>query len=176
MKNNKNCTYRIYLASLKKSSIPILFKWINDKEDVLFNAPYRAIPMKEHLNWFRSITKKRKDLIIYGIYLKDSNKLIGTCQLHSISPLHNNAELQIRIGDKKERNKGYGTEVVKLLIDFAFDKLHLHRIHLHVFSTNSRAIRTYEKNGFIKEGLLREAALINNQYIDIMLMGILNKK
>ena len=113
------------------------------------------------------------DSVIFGIRLLESNRLIGSCQLHSINHVHRSAELQIRIGEPFQRGQGYGTEAVRLLLDFAFKDLNLHRVYLHVFSTNAAAILIYKKVGFVHEGLLRKAAHIDGAYVDVVVMGIL---
>jgi len=102
-----------------------------------------------------------------------SERAIGSCQLLNINWVCSCAELQIRIGNNELHGKGFGSEAVKLLIDFGFKDLYLHRIYLHVFITNTRAIRAYEKNGFIREGILRESAYIDNKFVDVVVMGLL---
>ena len=154
------------------ADLPIMFNWINDREQVLFNAPYKPVTEEQHKSWFESL-QQRGDIVIFGIRLLESNKLIGTCQLHSINFIHHCTELQIRIGEPTQRGQGYGTEAVRLLMGFAFKDLNLHRVYLHVFSTNAAAIRLYEKVGFVHEGLLRKAAHIDGAYVDVVLMGIL---
>jgi len=85
------------------------------------------------------------------------------------------AELQIRIGDAADRGRGVGSEAVGLLLRFAFDDLNLQRVQLHVFADNAAAIRVYEKAGFVREGVLRQAAHIGGKYVDVVLMGILRE-
>jgi len=70
-------------------------------------------------------------------------------------------------------NKGLGTEAVRILIEFAFGELNVNKIKLQVFSFNKRAIRSYEKNGFKIEGVLREEVYRNGQYYDEIVMGLL---
>lgn len=162
----------IMLTQLIPEDLPLLFSWINNREQVLFNAPYHPVHEGQHRAWFESI-QQRKDLAIFAIRLCESDQLIGTCQLHSIDPIHRTAELQIRIGEIAQRGHGFGSQAVRLLLDFAFKDLNLHRVYLHVFATNTPAIRTYEKVGFLHEGLLREAAYIDGCYVDMAVMGIL---
>ena len=81
--------------------------------------------------------------------------------------------MQIRLGEAEERGHGYGTEAVRLLLDFAFKDLNLHRVYLRVFVTNEAALRVYEKVGFVREGVLREAAYIDGKYVDVAVLGIL---
>ena len=128
----------VALTPLTLADLPILFEWINDRELVLFNAPYKPVSETQHRAWFEDI-QQRDDVVIFGIRLLETDKLIGSCQLHNISYVHRSAELQIRLGDAAERGRGYGTEAVRLLLKFGFQDLNLQRIYLHVFSTNAAA-------------------------------------
>jgi RimJ/RimL family protein N-acetyltransferase len=163
---------RIALQPLRLADLPVLFDWINDREQVLFNAPYKPVSEYQHRAWLEAV-QQRTDLAIFGIRLLETDKLIGTCRLHSIDAVHRSAELQIRLGDVAARGVGCGTEAVTLLLQFAFRDLNLHRVVLHVFSSNAAAIRVYEKAGFRREGVLRKAAHIDGEYVDVLIMGIL---
>jgi len=165
----------VALTPLSTDDLSTLAAWINEREQVLFNAPYKPVHEEQHKAWFQSI-HQRNDLVIFGIRLLHDNKLIGSCQLHGINHVHRSAELQIRIGDTSQRGQGYGMEAVRLLQEFAFKDLNLHRVYLHVFSTNKAAIRLYEKVGFVREGLLRQAAYIDGRYVDVVVMGILREE
>lgn len=168
----QNGKTKVVLSPLVLADSNLLWTWINDREQVLFNAPYKPVHENQHQVWFESI-QKQDSVVIFGIRLIETNKLIGTCQLHSIDPVSRAAELQIRLGEVGERGKGYGTEAIRLLLQFGFSDLNLNRIYLHVFSANTPAIRVYEKSGFIREGLLRQAVYIDGRYEDVILMGIL---
>lgn len=162
----------IALTPLRLTDRSVMFNWINDRQQVLFNASYKPVSEGQHQDWFEAI-QRRNDVAIFGIRLLETDKLIGSCQLHSINYIHRSAELQIRIGDLSERNKGYGTDAIHLLLNFAFKDLNLNRVYLHVFETNERALRFYEKCGFIKEGVLRQAAYIDGHYLNVLVMAIL---
>jgi RimJ/RimL family protein N-acetyltransferase len=84
------------------------------------------------------------------------------------------AEIGIVIGEKDFWNKGFGTEAMRLMVDYGFSTLNLNRIHLHVYETNPRGIHCYEKVGFQQEGRLRQAHYLEGRYIDILAMSILN--
>ena len=118
--------------------------------------------------------KKRFDLVIFVIEHNASGHAIGTCQLFNINWRHRSAELQIRIGDQRFQNQGLGSEAVQLLCRFGFDDLNLHRVYLSVFQNNKRAIGAYRKCGFVEEGVMREAAFIDGQWLNVMLMGLHN--
>ena len=164
---------RVRLRPLQKTDASLLYEWITDRELVIHNAPYFPVSESDHEAWIERMMTKRSDLVIFVIEEIASEKAIGTCQLLNINWIHRSAELQIRIGDVAYQGKGYGTEAVRLLYQFGFTDLNLHRIYLHVFADNLRAIRAYEKSGFGQEGVLREATCIDGEWGDVIVMGLL---
>jgi len=162
----------IVLAPITRADAPVLFQWINDRDLVLLNSAYRPVDEPTHVAWLSGLSQRR-DRVVFAIRLQRGRRLIGVCQLNGISDVHRCAELQIRIGDARWRGRGFGTEAVKRLVDFAFKDLNLHRVFLHVFRTNERAIRTYARAGFHVEGILREAAHVDGRYRDVLVMATL---
>jgi RimJ/RimL family protein N-acetyltransferase len=162
---------RVRLSPLRSTDSATLFRWINDRELVELNAPFRRVARAQHDKWFSAI-RKRKDVAIFAIRLTESDRLIGSCQLHSIDATHRSAELQIRIGEADALGRGYGVEAIRRLVAHGFRKLKLHRVWLRVFVTNRRAVSAYRKAGFRKEGLMRDAALVNGRFVDVVVMGI----
>jgi len=170
MDGNKIC-----LRPLKQNDTELLYQYITDRDLFIQNAPYYPVSESDHRKWIDSMMHKRNDLVIFVIDEIEAKQAIGTCKLFNINWRHRSAELQIRIGDDNFRGKGLGTEAVNLLCSFGFDDLNLHRIYLHVFETNKRAFRTYEKCGFKPEGLLRQAAYIDGKWLDVHIMSMLRK-
>ena len=162
----------VVLGPLMDADLPVLFRWINEPDQVHWNAAYHPVSETDHRQWFDSV-RRRNDISIFAIRTLSDKRLIGSCQLHHIDPVHRSAELQIRIGDQDERGRGLGTDAVTQLLRFGFDDLNLHRVYLHVFANNAAAIRAYEKAGFRREGVLKEAAHIDGRYVDVVAMGIL---
>ena len=166
---------QVALAPVTAEDLPFLFSWINDRETVLRNAPYKPVHAGAHRQWFESV-RQRTDVALFAIRLLADDSLIGTCQLINMHTIHRNAELQIRIGVAQQRGKGYGGEATRLLLNHAFKDLNLHRVGLHVFADNAAALRMYEKAGMRREGVLREAAHIDGRYVDVVEMGILRSE
>ena len=168
----RKTTGRVMLTPIRMADAPALFTWINDRDLVLFNAPFHPTHEASHLDWVRGLSK-RKDLVAFAIRTRPANKLIGVCQLTGINQVSRSADLQIRIGEAAGRGKGLGPEAVDALVRFGFNDLNLHRIALQVFATNTRAIKAYENAGFLHEGTLRDAAFIDGKFVDVRVMAIL---
>lgn len=81
--------------------------------------------------------------------------------------------MAIGIFDPQLLWKGLGSEAIRLLLRHAFQELRLHRIGIRVLAYNTRAIRAYEKCGFVIEGREREAAFVNGAWHDDVMMGLL---
>lgn len=86
------------------------------------------------------------------------------------------ANIGIWIYEKRNWNKGFGTDAMKVALEFSFDYLNLNRIELSVYPSNTRAIRVYEKLGFKQVGQLRKSRFMNGEYKDVVLMDILKSE
>jgi RimJ/RimL family protein N-acetyltransferase len=113
--------------------------------------------------------------VLFSIFDK-AEKFIGICGLHNLRDIYHSAELRILIFDKDAVGKGIGTEAVKLLVDYGFNRLNLHRIWLGVNADNERAVKCYLKAGFKEEGRLREDIFYHGKYADAVRMGILRSE
>ncbi|KPN96882.1 GNAT family N-acetyltransferase [Lysinibacillus sp. ZYM-1] len=110
----------------------------------------------------------------FGIFQKNNDELIGTIQLFQI----NRGSLQNAIIgyflDKEQNGNGYATEATKLIVEFAFDILKLHRIEAGVMPHNIGSIRVLEKSGFHKEGIAKKNVKINDSWEDHQVLAIIN--
>ena len=101
-----------------------------------------------------------------------TDALIGSCGLMDVDQCNRSAEIGIVIGDKTYWGKGYGTEAMRLLLDYAFRYLNLHNVMLRVYSYNPRGVACYEKVGFKAIGRRRGAITRNLAVHDIIYMDI----
>jgi RimJ/RimL family protein N-acetyltransferase len=163
---------RVTLGALLDADIALLFDWINERPEVVTSAPYHPVHYSNHMDWFDAI-RVRDDAVIFAVRTIDEDELIGYCQLHSIHPIHRSAELQMRIGNPAARGKGYGPEAMRLLMMHGFEDLNLWRIYGSAFVTNERALNADRKAGFTFEGRLRDAAFIDGEFVDMVVMSIL---
>ena len=149
-----------------------LFYWRNDRALLRLTGEYQPISEAAHDQWMDSVVK-RADMFIFVILERGENRPIGYCFLSNVSPVHRNAKLGIAIGEADHRDKGYGSDALRGLVDFGFRDLNLERIWLDVFTDNARAIHVYEKLGFCHEGSLRRHYFVEGRYRDALVMGLL---
>ncbi|EIM26231.1 GNAT family N-acetyltransferase [Microvirga lotononidis] len=102
-----------------------------------------------------------------------TDRLIGEVRLDRIDRQDRRASLAIGILDPQCLGKGLGTQAIMLVLGHAFHDLKLHRIGVRVLAYNTRAIRAYQKCGFQIEGREREAAFVDGQWHDDVIMGLL---
>lgn len=109
----------------------------------------------------------------YAVILKEEERLIGNASIMDIQQMHQRAEIGLFIGEKKDRRKGYGQEIVKLLVEYGFNYLNLNNLMLKVFSGNKVAINTYKKCGFKEFGRRIKCYYVENKWHDEIYMEIL---
>lgn len=163
----------VYLAPLSKDHLAQFAVWMNDFSVTDYTGRSHAIVTDEaEMAWYEN-TQKTGECIMSIIKI-ENDELIGNIGFHKIDHLNRYAELGIMIGENKNRSKGYGTEAIKLLLDFGFNYLNLHNITLTLLSANERAKRCYEKAGFKEAGRIKECRFLNGKYYDRIYMQILS--
>lgn len=166
---------RIRLRKMSNEDVLIYHTWRNDMEVMQYTNPSLDVfTYADTERFVNSVVESHnsKGYIIEEIH---TNKPIGVTSLINIDYVNRNAECIIDIGDKDYWSKGFGGEAFKLLLDFAFKELNLHKVYLRVFSFNDRAIRLYQKLGFVEEGKLTEQLYRDGKWHDIIFMGLLKR-
>ena len=147
-------------------------RWINDGSNDEFTEhaqfPHRVKDLKCYAE------KKWNDpsCVWLAVIERASNLHIGNVELCDIDLIHKKCEFKILI-DKSRHGKGYGVEASRLILNYAFGKLNLHRVYLGVHEDNKKARNLYEKLGFLKEGVLRETFLRDGVWKNSIVMGLL---
>jgi len=109
----------------------------------------------------------------FAIRARADETLLGWIALQNISWTNRIAELSIYIGDDSHRGVGHGSDAITVILEFAFNELNLHRVQLEVVSYNDHAIAVYEKQGFIREGALRDYGERGGSRFDLYVYGML---
>jgi len=166
---------RVYLSPMCSEDIDKYIKWMNDfKVTDGINNSSKLLTFEKEKEWIENSNKK--DNYIFAIVKSENDELIGNCSIHDLDLIMKRGSVGIFIGEEENRNKGYGSEVLELLIAYGFDYLNLNNIMLSVYSFNKRAMKCYKKVGFKEIGKRREAYLIKNKKYDEIFMDILREE
>ena len=165
----------IKFEKFNKLDFERLINWIDSEESMIqfsgliFNFPLTHEQLDKYISGDSRLVYKAMDC--------DSSEIIGHAELNNIDNKNKCARIcRILIGDKQNRNKGYGKSIIKELIRIGFNDLQLHRLDLGVFDFNHQAIKCYKDCGFEIEGLLRDTSKVGNEYWSIYNMSIINKE
>lgn len=148
-------------------------KWDADTEfkRLLDDEPPRLMSPAQHRKQLDEETLDGKSFF-FAVRALDGDANIGFTALW-VNWLQRDAYVAIGIGEREYWGKGYGTDAMRLTLRYAFAELELHRVTLTVWGVNERAIRSYEKAGFRREGVQRETMLREGRRVDTVVMGVL---
>ena len=155
-----------------REDIPLYYQWRNDLEVARFDQPGFLRPMsyEEVETWSERMVTGLTFLICID------DQPIGTCAFMNLDERNRNAELALVIGEKNYWSQGVGTKALEEMLKMGFHGLNLHKLYLHVFEFNTRAIGLYEKLGFKLEGTLRDMHFHEGKYEAIRHYGLLRSE
>src|SRR5215469_9816576 len=163
------------LGPFDESLAEALHRWYNDFAVTVLDG---GVPHPQTMEVSRGevarFSTDDKTRYAFAIYERTTMRLIGFVDLRNINYRQRTAELGIMIGEHDCWGKGYGTETLYLVLDYAFSMLGLHNIMLSMAGSNERALRTYRRVGFREIGRRREIGSIGNTFIDAIFMDCLS--
>jgi diamine N-acetyltransferase len=162
----------VALGPLHRGMLPLFESWENNLRtaDLGGDDPHPVTAEAIAAAWEPLLRGERADWLGFAIYTLPNLEPIGHANLRDFSNTHGTAEIGITLGEVTERGKGYGSEAVRLLLDYAFQHLHVWNVWLDTAAYNHRAIRAYENAGFREIGRRRGARVSGGTRHDIVLM------
>lgn len=169
---------KIILRPITKTDISLFLKWFNNPELLQYISLYLPMTETEEEEWIKNIAQNPKDNVIFVIeVIENSDKVpIGDIGLFNINTKDQNCTLGIAIGEIDYWSNGHGTEASKLIIDYGFKQLNLHRISSSAIEYNERSIKLHKKLGFKEEGRRRKIYFKNGQFWDELIYGLLKEE
>ncbi len=164
---------RVLLRPLEREHLARCVKWFNDPEVTYFLGRDAPLSMSEEERWFKDYRQKI-DEEIYAIEVGGEH--IGNVGLHGIDRANRRATVGIVIGEKDLWSKGYGSDAMRTILRYAFERLRLHKVNLDVLDYNERAIRVYVKCGFVREGVRRDELWKRGRFASLVRMSILESE
>jgi RimJ/RimL family protein N-acetyltransferase len=164
----------VTLAPLQPEQVTHFYTWLRDPEVTQYSlSVFQQLKTQPQIDQWFAATLAQANTLNLGIYLTETNSLIGYAGLTGISATNHAGEYFIFIGEKRQWGKGVGTAVTKQVLQVAFTSLHLNRVMLTVSEGNTGGLRAYTKAGFVVEGRLREAACRQGVFHDKLVMAVL---
>jgi len=165
---------RIYLSPMDRDDAPVFARWMNDPAVSGFLGAHGSVFTLEAMQ--KELAAIDEQGNNFAIVLRQGDVVLGNIRLFDLNQRARRATLGIFIGEAEHRGKGYGTEAIRLILDYGFATLNLHNIMLGVHADNARALSCYQTVGFRECGRRREATFKNGGYVDVVEMDILDRE
>ena len=151
------------------------YNWLNDNEVTRFqNKGIFPNSIEKQTSYFNYITNSSKD-VLFSIIEKENNIHIGCVGLHKIDWISRSAELGIIIGEKDYWGKKFGSQSWKMISDYGFKSLNLHRISSIIIENNKSSEKCAINSGYKKEGKMRDYLYKNGKYLNAIIYSKLNE-
>lgn len=156
-------------------------RWTHDPYYLRMLDPSPAYPLsidqvKKKYEKLEKEIEEEKNLFYFTIRAKDDDRLLGFARLYWIEWNNSNGWVQLGIGEADCRNKGYGSEVLHMLLRYAFNELNLFRLSAFVAEYNKAALHLASKAGFVEEVRRREALQRDGKHWDLLHLGLLKEE
>ena len=165
------CLREIQISDAKKN----YYNWMRDPEvNQYLESRFEKWSVRRLKNYVKEI-KINRDNFFWAIMLKETGRHIGNIKLGPINRKHGFADLGIIIGEKPYWGKGFATEAITLVADYAFKKLKLNKLTAGAYANNIGSVKAFKNAGFLIEGIQKSQYLYNKKYVDGVLLGCIKK-
>lgn len=157
------------LRKLTFEDLPIRVEWMNNPK--IYSSMHFDLPvlLENTIKWFE---KNRTNNQRSDVCFVENEEIVAFGGLTSIDNTLKKAELYIFVNPDSHKS-GIGTQATKLLCQYGFEELGLHKIYLLTNENNLAAIKVYQKCGFVLEGRHRDEYLAEERYLDRLYFGLL---
>ncbi|MEC3981561.1 GNAT family N-acetyltransferase [Amycolatopsis sp. H20-H5] len=144
---------------------------LNDPETRRLTGTHDEFDLEQVRAWHRGLAG-RDDRADWVILHAETGEFLGDVSFNVVDVANRSAQFRIALAAAAP-GRGYGTSATRLVLDYGFDVVGLHRVGLEVFDYNPRARRVYEKCGFVAEGVKRQALRWDGEWHDVVVMAAL---
>ena len=175
----------IHLRALEPTDLNQLYRWENDSSIWSVSGtlvPFSKFVLEEFVTQVHQdiYTNKQLRLIVDLKYFDEADedettRSIGCVDLFDFDPKNKRAGVGILIADKADRGRGYATEALHLIVDYAFEVLDLHQIYSNVRVENESSVALFKKVGFEVTGLKQDWIYEQGKFYDEYTMQLIKK-
>jgi RimJ/RimL family protein N-acetyltransferase len=167
----------VTLRPVVEEDIPRLLRWVSSPRMLvqwagpdLFRFP---LDVDQLLAYVRMGDGECATMRLFAVEDADTGAVVGHCELGAINREQGTASVCRVLLDPERRGSGFCLPMMQEVLRVAFREYGLRRVSLRVAGHNTAAIRCYERAGFVREGLLRKATMVDGQYWDVVVMAVL---
>ncbi|MBY8991428.1 MAG: GNAT family N-acetyltransferase [Candidatus Lokiarchaeota archaeon] len=166
----------INLCPPNTEHINLYTKWMNSPQIRKYARYEFPQNVEEVKKMFEPKQERVSSEIFFEIWHRDDEKPIGYTGLIRIRWFDRSAFLFYLIGEKDYWGKGHATEAARLVVEYGFNELNLHKINAGIFAPNQSSVRVVEKNDFKHELTLKKEIYIDGEHVDALKYSILRKE
>lgn len=167
---------RLILSRMQVSDVTKNYcNWMNDKEVTCFLESRFYSHSIDSLREYVCKLQNDPNELLFAILLKENKRHIGNIKLGPINWIHHFAEIGLMIGEKDFWGRGYASEAIQIITEYAFDTLGLNKLIAGCYELNKGSLKAFQKAGFGIEGVHKKHFLYDGRYIDSIRLG-LNKR
>ncbi len=168
----------VILRAPEPEDVDILYTWENDETQWHLSntvAPFSRFDLEQFIiTAQQDIFTNRQLRLMIDKNVDDKKAItIGSIDLFDFDPVNGRAGIGIMISEN-ERNKGYASESLALVIDYCFENLHLHQLYCNIITDNQVSLKLFQKHGFIIIGTKKDWIRIKNRWTDEYMLQLLN--
>ncbi|MBV2366124.1 GNAT family N-acetyltransferase [Streptomonospora nanhaiensis] len=163
---------RVRLVPLSAEHADDFYESTRDEEIRRLTGAHRRPGYDEIRQWCAT-RAEQIDRLDLAIFEEPGGRFVGELALDEVDPDNESAAYRIALSAIEFTGQGLGKEATRLILDYAFNRVRLHRVWLNVYAFNMRAIAVYRACGFTVEGRLRDALLWDGRRHDALVMGLL---
>jgi RimJ/RimL family protein N-acetyltransferase len=163
----------VYLREVRQSDVnDNYYRWMNDPEINQYLETRYFPRSKDNIADFVKSMDGNSNEILFAICDIKSDRHIGNIKIGPINWIHRYADISLLIGEKDFWGKGVATQAIRLVTEFGFNTLNLHKIKAGCYEANGGSAKAFEKVGFQREGLLKKQWIVNGEFQDEILLGL----
>jgi len=156
----------VILRAIEQKDNDILLKMINDGEmEYMLGGWSFPVSQKNQENWTDALQNERNTL---RCVIDVHGEAIGVVMLTDLDYKNGNAEIHIKIANENSRGKGFGTDAIETVVEYAFSELRLKCVYARVSEHNEASLKLFKKCGFEVEGLMKCRLYKKGKYLNVV--------
>ena len=169
---------KVYLKAVEQEDLEQLKEWRNLPDFRKHFREYRELNSAMQLKWYESFVVNDKNTIMFSIFLKSTDELVGCCGLCYINWVHRNADLSLYIGHENAYidDSGLAEEACLLLLEYGFNEINLHKIWTEIYDFDEKKQKLYNKFGFNQDGILRDQYYYDGKWCNSLLLSLISNE